>query len=576
MPAIIDSGASYIANVNAGELAIADFVLAYIDGLDHTQPVDREERLPDAGDIVHTASVTQSGYLAPDKIVYSLAMDTGVGDFTFNWLGLRADNGTLVAVAYLPDTVKTATAGGVQGNNITRNFLLQFTDAQLATGITVPAETWQVDLSAYLNAMDARERQSNRDIYGRGAFFEGGWELLNNAGAYELQPGVGYVGGVRVVCTAPIEVDTGTLPTAVSLDVALQKTLDRVVAEVTPVRGTPADYTDGTGAQHVVVKIADIDTAGAVTDRRLVLDAPEGLARYVQDRIAEKAPLDSPALTGTPTAPTRPAGDSSARLATTAFVHAVVNALIDTAPGALDTLNELAEALNNDPDFATTITNALATKAPLESPRFTGVPRADTVAQNSNSTALATTEFVTRAISNLVNAAPGALDTLDELAAALGDDPNFAATIVNELAGKAGVNHTHSAGDIVSGVLPVSRGGTGVQSLSALAQQLEEYLMRQDWSEMGRGGVTRAAPGAGKKHIITGVVVSQPQAASTRVNVYDGESGSRIGVLEGYTSGEGTIVMTGLAIACTENNSITVVTTYTGSEVTLMGYTTTA
>ncbi|MFC6977604.1 phage tail protein [Microbulbifer taiwanensis] len=287
MPAIVDSGAAYIAAKTGASqpVQITDLVLAYIAGLDHTQPVNLAETLPDAGDIVHQAPVSQSGYLSPDKVVYSLAMDTSVGDFTFNWLGLKASDGTLVAVAYLPDTIKTASGGGVQGNNITRNFLMQFADAQLATGVSVPAETWQIDLSAYLNAMDARERLSNRDIYGAGAFFEGGWELLNNAGSYELQPGIGYVGGVRIVCTAPVEVEAGALPTAISLDVSLQKSGDQVVAEVTPVRGTPADYTDGSGAEHFVVQVADIDSGGVVIDQRLVFEAPNGLAKYLLDLI---------------------------------------------------------------------------------------------------------------------------------------------------------------------------------------------------------------------------------------------------------------------------------------------------
>jgi hypothetical protein len=71
----------------------------------------------------------------------------------------------------------------------------------------------------------------------------------------------------------------------------------------------------------------------------------------------------SPVLTGNPTAPTQPVGNSSTRLATTAFVQAALAALVDSSPAALDTLNELAAALGDDPNFATTVTNALAGKA---------------------------------------------------------------------------------------------------------------------------------------------------------------------------------------------------------------------
>jgi hypothetical protein len=78
--------------------------------------------------------------------------------------------------------------------------------------------------------------------------------------------------------------------------------------------------------------------------------------------LAATAPLASPALTGTPTAPTATGGTNSTQIATTAFVAAAITAIVNGAPGALDTLNELAAALGNDASFATTITNGLAEK----------------------------------------------------------------------------------------------------------------------------------------------------------------------------------------------------------------------
>lgn len=75
-------------------------------------------------------------------------------------------------------------------------------------------------------------------------------------------------------------------------------------------------------------------------------------------------------------------------------------------------------------------------KADLNSPTFTGIPAAPTASAGTNTTQIATTSFVSTAISNLINSAPGALDTLDELAAALGDDANFASTITTSLSQK--------------------------------------------------------------------------------------------------------------------------------------------
>lgn len=110
--------------------------------------------------------------------------------------------------------------------------------------------------------------------------------------------------------------------------------------------------------------------------------------------LALKAPLDSPTFTGNPKVSTPAAGNNSTLIANTAFVQAAINALIAAAPGALDTLNELAAALGNDPNFAASMTNALALKAALASPAFTGNPTAPTPAQLDNDNSLATTEFV--------------------------------------------------------------------------------------------------------------------------------------------------------------------------------------
>ncbi|ENB7787039.1 hypothetical protein ABIS61_004907, partial [Escherichia coli] len=85
----------------------------------------------------------------------------------------------------------------------------------------------------------------------------------------------------------------------------------------------------------------------------------------VMDETKTKAPLDSPAFTGTPTTPTPPDDAVGLETANAAFVRKLLAALVDSSPEALDTLNELAAALGNDPEFATTIINALAGKQPL-------------------------------------------------------------------------------------------------------------------------------------------------------------------------------------------------------------------
>ncbi len=85
----------------------------------------------------------------------------------------------------------------------------------------------------------------------------------------------------------------------------------------------------------------------------------------LQESMGDFAPLDSPDFVNTPKAPTAPPGTNSTQLANTAFVQAAIAALVASSPAALDTLNELAAAMGNDPNFAATITNSLSGKAAL-------------------------------------------------------------------------------------------------------------------------------------------------------------------------------------------------------------------
>ncbi len=180
------------------------------------------------------------------------------------------------------------------------------------------------------------------------------------------------------------------------------------------------------------------------SDSKTMAATPKAV-KSVKDLADTKAPIESPSLTGTPSAPTAAQGTNSTQIANTAFVKAAITALINGAPGTLDTLKEIAAAINNDPNFSTTVNNALALKAPLASPALTGIPTAPTAAQGTNNTQIATTAYVRAAISALVGSSPEALDTLNELAAALGNDPNFATTMTNALAGKQPLDATLTA-----------------------------------------------------------------------------------------------------------------------------------
>ncbi|EEV7576365.1 phage tail protein (plasmid) [Escherichia coli] len=221
----------------------------------------------------------------------------------------------------------------------------------------------------------------------------------------------------------------------------------------TPTSPTPEPGTNNTQIANAAFVYAAINalingapgTMDTLKEIAAAINNDPKFSETINNALALKAPLASPAFTGTPTAPTASQGTNSTQIANTAFVKAAITTLINGAPSTLDTLREIAAAINNDPNYSTTINNALALKAPLASPALTGIPTAPTAAQGTNNTQIATTAYVRAAISALVGSSPEALDTLNELAAALGNDPNFATTMTNALAGKQPLDATLTA-----------------------------------------------------------------------------------------------------------------------------------
>jgi hypothetical protein len=216
---------------------------------------------------------------------------------------------------------------------------------------------------------------------------------------------------------------------------------------------------------------------------------------------------------------------SSAWSALQYFANAAeLAAIIDGAPQLLNTLDELALAMGDDPQFLATLnTNiglkapinnptftgtvggvtksmvglgnvdnttdankpvstaaqaALDLKAPLASPSLTGVPTAPTASSLTNTTQIATTEFVQTKVNSLVNGAPGLLDTLDELAAALGDNENFASEVTNTLALKASLTNLsdhNSSTENVHGIADTSLLVTDAGLTQALTDSIEAH-----------------------------------------------------------------------------------------------------
>lgn len=123
-----------------------------------------------------------------------------------------------------------------------------------------------------------------------------------------------------------------------------------------------AAHTGATNNPHGVTKAqVGLGNADNTSDANKPVSSAQATA------LALKAPLAGPVLTGVPRAPTPTAGTNTDQIATAAFVQSMVNGLIAGAPGLLDTFDEIAAAMGDDPNFATTILNALAGKQPLDS-----------------------------------------------------------------------------------------------------------------------------------------------------------------------------------------------------------------
>ncbi|ENF2836620.1 phage tail protein [Escherichia coli] len=128
-----------------------------------------------------------------------------------------------------------------------------------------------------------------------------------------------------------------------------------------------------TNTEAITLKI---DPSVVLATRKYVDDEVLELRLYVDDQMrnhiaaqdphTQYAQKHNPTFTGEPKAPTPDAGNNTTRIATTAFVQAAITALINGAPATLDTLKEIAAAINNDPKFSTTINNALSGKQPLD------------------------------------------------------------------------------------------------------------------------------------------------------------------------------------------------------------------
>ncbi|HHF9185057.1 TPA: phage tail protein [Escherichia coli] len=286
--------------------------------------------VPDAGQtgLIHEVWRHALNKISQDKrnsnyIIAELVIPPEVGGFWMRELGLYDDAGTLIAVANMAESYKPALAEGSGRSQTCRMVIIVSSVASVALTIDT---TTVMATQDYVDDKIAEHEQSRR--HPDASLTAKGFTQLSSA-------------------------TNSTSETLAATPKAVKAAYDLANGKYTA--------QDATTARKGLVQLSSATNSTSET-----LAATPKAVKTVMDETNKKAPLNSPALTGTPTTPTARQGTNNTQIANTAFVMAAIAALVDSSPDALNTLNELAAALGNDPNFATTMTNALAGKQPKD------------------------------------------------------------------------------------------------------------------------------------------------------------------------------------------------------------------
>ncbi|HFO6986222.1 TPA: phage tail protein, partial [Escherichia coli] len=257
-------------------VVLDEFIFANVPDLNPETPVSPDETLPPEDQIVHRQAVGKTGVVNENAVVYSVTLGAELGDFEFNWVGLVSKaTSTLAMIVHAPTQKKIRTHNGNEGNVLVRSMLMEYSGAKEATGITTPAQTWQIDFTARLAAMDERQRRENVDIYGKATFFDDGW-LVKKGERWSLCKGVGYVEGLRAELTEDTPMTTPAFPSRIWLTVWWTGTLtsewtverDIIMADPDITEEVLLETHGKEAARQYFFALADIDEDGNVTDLR--------------------------------------------------------------------------------------------------------------------------------------------------------------------------------------------------------------------------------------------------------------------------------------------------------------------
>ncbi|MEC9510426.1 tail fiber protein [Escherichia coli] len=302
-----------------------------------------------------------------NRIIAELVIPPETGGFWIREIGVFDEHGDLIAVGNTAESYKPAVA---EGSGRAQTFRTILTVSSTATVALTVDNTMVMATVDYVDDKLKEHEQSRR--HPDASLTAKGFVQLSSAtnstsetlaatpkavkAAYDLANGKYTAQDATTARKGIVQLSSATNSTSETL----AATPKAVKAAYDLANGK---YTaqDATTARKGIVQLSSATNSTSET-----LAATPKAVKAVMDETNKKAPLNSPALTGTPTTPTAPKGTNNTQIASTAYVMTAIAALVDSSPDALNTLNELAAALGNDPNFATTMTKALAGKQPKD------------------------------------------------------------------------------------------------------------------------------------------------------------------------------------------------------------------
>ncbi|EOK2006077.1 tail fiber protein [Escherichia coli] len=302
-----------------------------------------------------------------NRIIAELVIPPETGGFWIREIGVFDEHGDLIAVGNTAESYKPAVA---EGSGRAQTFRTILTVSSTATVALTVDNTMVMATVDYVDDKLKEHEQSRR--HPDASLTAKGFVQLSSAtnsvsetqaatpkavkAAYDLANGKYTAQDASTTRKGLVQLSSATNSTSET-----QAATPKAVKAAYDLANAKYTAQDATTAQKGIVQLSSATNSTSET-----LAATPKAVKAVMDETNKKAPLNSPALTGTPTTPTARQGTNNTQIASTAFVMSAIAALVDSSPDALNTLNELAAALGNDPNFATTMTNALAGKQPKD------------------------------------------------------------------------------------------------------------------------------------------------------------------------------------------------------------------